>query len=210
MFFSSEKALILYFSRGLVFKRSEVYEAIARYNALLCHQVVISTYTLKTGTIDVQWHEELFMHDLAAQNFSRYHIHSTYPSSSPQGISLTLSNADYIPTLLSNFSQVLPYRPSNMAKLGLPVEDLSGQGLVVPFFKACFSGSKQSSKPEDVIGVVGLDIQLEDVAEQVTYFTSMKKDVYAFLMSPEGECSSIFWIYGYFVIFCGVLFNVLL
>lgn len=163
-----------------------MYKTIVRYNALLCHQVVISSYLLRPHAA-LQHRQLQYMHHLAAHNFSSENVRSAYPAVNPEGLSLTLSSPHQVPALMHNFSQVLPYRPSAQAKLGLPVQDLTGRSMVVPFFKACMSGSKQGSKPEEVIGVVGLDIQLADIAEHITYFTTGQRDVYAFLLTPQGQ-----------------------
>ena len=93
---------------------------------------------------------------------------------------VSLSSASQaLTTLVGNFSDALEWLPARKPRLHLPIKDTAAEGVVIPITWPCFHD-------DQMIGVVGLDIHLADIVEDVTYFTAPQKNAYVFLMDING------------------------
>ena len=92
---------------------------------------------------------------------------------------VSVSSERDLSSLVGNFSESLHMSPSRTPQIFLPIRDTVGEGLVVPVTWPCLDNNR-------LIGIVGLDIQLADIAEDVTYFTE-ESNAYAFLINDEGR-----------------------
>ena len=92
---------------------------------------------------------------------------------------VSVSSTRDLSSMVGNFSESLKWAPSRLPQIFLPIKDSVGEGLVVPVTWPCFDNTT-------FIGMVGLDIHLADIAEDVTYFTE-EKNAYAFLINDKGN-----------------------
>lgn len=95
---------------------------------------------------------------------------------------MKISSSGDLNAQLGSLFDTLRLPASRTPRVHLPLKDDVGTGVVVPVTWSCFDDDM-------LLGVVGLDIQLSDVVQDVTYFMSSDSNAYAFMMDVNGLCS---------------------
>ncbi|XP_022243736.1 VWFA and cache domain-containing protein 1-like isoform X1 [Limulus polyphemus] len=177
---SDSEALIIYISRGLLSSLTEarpVLEAIANENHKIDNRVIINTYAVIDDGKPIMY-EKTFLKDIAKQNFYKYNVLPPDPSSIKEGMMVAVNSTKNLSFLLGDFYSVMSPPAHFETHFSLPWWDPVSKGLVVSLSQPVYYESR-------LLGVVGLDINLADLAEDVTYFRH-SEDVYAFLIDKSG------------------------
>ncbi|XP_059470821.1 VWFA and cache domain-containing protein 1 [Neocloeon triangulifer] len=171
-----DTVLLVYISRGLLSSLEEakvVFETIANNAQIMPSKVVLSTAALVDDGKPLMI-EKQFMQDLAAQNYHNYNL--TAPRRVIPGLLQIVNSSTSISLAVSQLFNSMKDSVKHEPSFSLPTWD--GQGLVVSITQPCLHLN-------EVVGVVGLDLQLSDLVEDVTYFNGYGSS-YAFIITKNG------------------------
>ncbi|XP_075930052.1 VWFA and cache domain-containing protein 1 isoform X1 [Petromyzon marinus] len=192
-------------------EKRQTLAVVATENAALNNSVMILTYALMNeATMGLR--ELAFLRDLAEQNSGKHGIPADRPpfddrpraaqfpqasfsgppaaapppaapwgpplAPAPKGTMMVLNPLSNLETTVGRFYTNLPNRMVDRAVVSLPRRDDVGDGLVMTLSKPCYFGNM-------LLGVVGVDLALADVLEDVTYYQDNPAS-YAFLINTKG------------------------
>ncbi|XP_064604512.1 VWFA and cache domain-containing protein 1-like [Liolophura sinensis] len=175
-----ENTMIIYISRGLLSSLTEareVMEMIATHNSRTQHKVIINTYAVIDDGKPIMY-EKSFMQDIASQNFPNYDVQYNHDKPPPKGTMMAINTTRDLGSTVGrfylSFNNTTPTEPVFL----LPVSDLADQALTLSLSQPCFyEGS--------VVGVVGVDLHMEDIAQDITYY-NQGDGSYAFIIDTAG------------------------
>ncbi|PIK59748.1 putative VWFA and cache domain-containing protein 1-like [Apostichopus japonicus] len=172
-------SLILYISSGQTLDLNEtsaIINTVINENRQLNNRVIVMTYALLAEVIDGKpsMVELGFLRDLAGQDNGIAEQHS---SMMPLRQDDTVLNQ--ISDLPSTVGRFYSHPPADWGvTYSLPYQDPLGKGLIISVTKPCF-------KESHLIGVIGLDISVADLLQEVSYFEEGIKS-YAFMIDKQG------------------------
>ncbi|KAG8226717.1 hypothetical protein J437_LFUL005534 [Ladona fulva] len=173
------EALIIYISRGLLSSLEDakgVLETIAEGHSMSDIPVVINTCAVIDDGKPLMLEKD-FLQDIAEQNFDKYNI--SLPVQARKGIILPVNSTKHLSLIAVQFYSIFNSSAKNEALFSLPFWDNVGKGVVISMTKPCFY-------LDDIVGVVGMDLHLSDIVEDVTYFSNYGS-TYAFMINKEGH-----------------------
>ncbi|XP_022246418.1 VWFA and cache domain-containing protein 1-like isoform X1 [Limulus polyphemus] len=177
---NDSEALIIYISRGLLTSLAEarpVLETIANENHKIGNRVVINTYAVIDDGKPIMY-EKTFLQDIAKQNFSKYNVLPPDPSDIKQGMMVAVNSTDNLCFLVGDFYSVVSSPVHSDKHFSLPWWDPVSKGVVISISQPVYYENR-------LLGVIGIDITLDDLAEDVTYFRHSEKS-YAFFVDESG------------------------
>ncbi|XP_071440186.1 VWFA and cache domain-containing protein 1 isoform X2 [Hetaerina americana] len=172
------EALIVYISRGLLSSLEDakgVMETIAEGHLHANFSIVINTCAVIDDGKPLML-EKHFLQDIAEQNFLKYNISNGIKA--PKGIIQPVNSTKHLSLITGKFYSVFNMSAKNDALFSLPFWDNVGKGTVISMTKPCFHLG-------DVVGVVGMDLHLSDLMEDITYFNNYGS-TYSFIINKEG------------------------
>jgi len=137
--------------------------------------VVISSLGLLSRNRDQLLFSSTYLQDIASQNFNKYNLSSI--SSIVPGHYITVNSSSTIGQVLGNYYVSEESTTHNAPLIHPPSRDTVGGGVIV-------SVSQVSEIMEKTIGVVGVDIHLADITEDI-FHRPREEDSYVFLMDKE-------------------------
>ncbi|ELT96782.1 hypothetical protein CAPTEDRAFT_225126 [Capitella teleta] len=177
----NESILIAYVSRGLLSSLVEgkaVLETISTQNARLNYSVGVNTFILIDDGKPIIY-EKGFLQDVAEQNFEKYSVKPSHPSVIKKGKMVAVSTPSDLSSKMGNIFEIFQQPTPNFPQISLPFLDQETQsGVLMSMTWPCFESGR-------LLGVVGLDIHLGDLVEDVTYF-NQKQNLEAFLIDHHG------------------------
>ncbi|XP_068446060.1 VWFA and cache domain-containing protein 1 isoform X2 [Clinocottus analis] len=192
--------VIIYLSSGITSRESSEQEKRATLgvvrdeNRHLNNSVMILTYALMNeGVTGLK--ELAFLRDLAEQNSVKYGVdrasgreRSSATSSSGsagastmpvvKGSMMVLNQLSNLETTVGRFYINLPNRMIDLARFSLPYTDPMGDGFIITVSRPCYFGNL-------LLGVVGVDVNLAYILEDVTYYQDSLAS-YTFLIDNKG------------------------
>ncbi|XP_048395492.1 VWFA and cache domain-containing protein 1 isoform X2 [Stegostoma tigrinum] len=180
---TSTDMVIIYLSSGITSKDSSEEEkkatlsVISEENGHLNNSVMILTYALMNeGVTGLK--ELAFLRDLAEQNSAKYGVpdHTSLPVI--KGTMMVLNQLSNLETTVGRFYTNLPNRMIDEAVFSLPYTDEMGDGLIMTVSKPCYFGNM-------LLGIVGVDVNLAYILEDVTYYRESSAS-YTFLIDNKG------------------------
>lgn len=192
--------VIIYLSSGITSRESSEQEkratlsVVREENRLLNNSVMILTYALMNeGVTGLK--ELAFLRDLAEQNSVKYGVDRTFDrerflaasSSGSAGASMmpvvkgsmmVLNQLSNLETTVGRFYINLPNRMIDLARFSLPYADPMGDGFIMTVSRPCYFGNL-------LLGVVGVDVNLAYILEDVTYYQDSLAS-YTFLIDNKG------------------------
>ncbi|KAG7259506.1 hypothetical protein CRUP_009346 [Coryphaenoides rupestris] len=192
--------VILYLSSGVTTRETSEQEkratlsVIREENRYLNNSVMILTYALMNeGVTGLK--ELAFLRDLAEQNSVKYGVdrggadrwdrdqRSSSSSSSAlpvvKGSMMVLNQLSNLETSVGRFYINLPNRMIDLARFSLPYADPMGDGFIMTVSRPCYFGNL-------LLGVVGVDVNLAYILEDVTYYQDSLAS-YTFLIDDKGH-----------------------
>ncbi|XP_064477328.1 VWFA and cache domain-containing protein 1-like [Ornithodoros turicata] len=174
------EAVIVYVSRGLLSSIADarpVFETIASGQKLTGHRVVINTYTVVDNGKPIMY-ETSFLRDIAELNFMKYNVPSA-PATGARGSMTVINSTENLGFTIGRFYSSLPFaRPEATPVFSLPWWDSVSKDLLVSISKAVLYRG-------ELLGVIGVDVPLADIAEDIIY--SFKyPEIYSFLVDKSG------------------------
>ncbi|KAM8889913.1 VWFA and cache domain-containing protein 1 [Synchiropus picturatus] len=195
---STTDMIIIYFSSGVTSRESSEQEkkatlsVVREENRLLNNSVMILTYALMNeGVTGLK--ELAFMRDLAEQNSVKYGVSrasdrdrltmaaaSGLAQAMPvvKGSMMVLNQLSNLETSVGRFYINLPNRMIDLARFSLPYSDPMGDGFIMTVSRPCYFGNL-------LLGVVGVDVNLAYILEDVTYYQDSLAS-YTFLIDNKG------------------------
>ncbi|XP_070564445.1 VWFA and cache domain-containing protein 1-like [Ptychodera flava] len=179
---NTDALMILYISSGHTSGSEEVktvMNTIVDENAKLNNKVIIMTYALvedgKTGLDELA-----FLRDMAEQNSDKYQVIPSQLETMPRkkGIMTVLNIISNLPSTVGRFYSILPNNMSTEPVFTLPYMDNIGKGLIMTITQTCYYNNR-------LLGIVGVDLNMGDVLEDVTYFEEGELS-YAFMIDNQG------------------------
>uniref|UniRef100_A0A6I8NAW0 VWFA and cache domain-containing protein 1 n=1 Tax=Ornithorhynchus anatinus TaxID=9258 RepID=A0A6I8NAW0_ORNAN len=175
--------VIIYLSAGITSKESSeedkkaTLRAINEENSFLNNSVMILTYALMNDGV-TGLKELAFLRDLAEQNSAKYGVpdRSSWPVI--KGSMMVLNQLSNLETTVGRFYTNLPNRMIDEAVFSLPFSDEMGDGLIMTVSKPCYFGNL-------LLGIVGVDVNLAYILEDVTYYQDSLAS-YTFLIDDKG------------------------
>ncbi|KAI0241312.1 VWFA and cache domain-containing protein 1 [Lamellibrachia satsuma] len=177
----TEQAMIVYISRGLLSSLTEardVIDAISVDNAFTGHRVVINTYAVIDAGKPIMY-EKSFLQDIAVQNSSKYAVPVRHTASVPRGVMVAVNSSRDLTSTVGDFLKSFKWTTSNKPHVSRPFHDTASKGMLMAVTWPCFYDGK-------MLGVAGLDIQLGELLEGITYFPG-DGSIYAFLIDGNGK-----------------------
>ncbi|XP_056894281.1 VWFA and cache domain-containing protein 1 isoform X2 [Takifugu flavidus] len=192
--------VIIYLSSGVTSRESSEQEkratlsVVREENRHLNNSVMILTYALMNeGVTGLK--ELAFLRDLAEQNSVKYGVDrssdrdcsSVASSSGSSGASMmpvvkggmmVLNQLSNLETTVGRFYINLPNRMIDLARFSLPYTDPMGDGFIMTVSRPCYFGNL-------LLGVVGVDVNLAYILEDVTYYQDSLAS-YTFLIDNKG------------------------
>uniref|UniRef100_A0A8C9W668 VWFA and cache domain-containing protein 1 n=1 Tax=Scleropages formosus TaxID=113540 RepID=A0A8C9W668_SCLFO len=175
--------VIIYLSTGVTSRHSSDFEkkttlrVVKEENRHLNNSVMILTYALMNeGVTGLK--ELAFLRDLAEQNSAKYGVpdRSTLPV--VKGSMMVLNQLSNLETTVGRFYINLPNRMIDVAVFSLPYADQMGDGFIMTVSRPCYFGNL-------LLGVVGVDVNLAYILEDVTYYQDSLAS-YTFLIDNKG------------------------
>ncbi|KAG9277320.1 VWFA and cache domain-containing protein 1 [Astyanax mexicanus] len=180
---SNTDMVIIYLSSGITSRDSSEHEkratlsAIKEENRHLNNSVMILTYALiNEGVTGLK--ELAFMRDLAEQNSAKYGVSDRSQLPVVKGSMMVLNQLSNLETSVGRFYINLPNRMIDMASFSLPYADQMGDGFIMTVSRPCYFGNL-------LLGVVGVDVNLAYILEDVTYYQDSLAS-YTFLIDNKG------------------------
>uniref|UniRef100_A0A1A8Q6T5 VWFA and cache domain-containing protein 1 n=1 Tax=Nothobranchius rachovii TaxID=451742 RepID=A0A1A8Q6T5_9TELE len=192
--------VIIYLSSGVTSRETSELEkratlsVVREENRHLNNSVMILTYALMNeGVTGLK--ELAFLRDLAEQNSGKYGVDRTFsreraaavapPSSAGasvmpvvKGSMMVLNQLSNLETTVGRFYINLPNRMIDLARFSLPYSDPMGDGFIMTVSRPCYFGNM-------LLGVVGVDVNLAYILEDVTYYQDSLAS-YTFLIDNKG------------------------
>lgn len=171
--------VIIYLSAGITSKDSPeedkkaTLRVINEENSLLNNSVMILTYALMNDGV-TGLKELAFLRDLAEQNSGKYGVLDRTNLPVIKGSMMVLNQLSNLETTVGRFYTNLPNRMIDEAVFSLPFSDEMGDGLIMTVSKPCYFGNL-------LLGIVGVDVNLAYILEDVTYYQDSLAS-YTFLM----------------------------
>uniref|UniRef100_A0AAQ5Z424 VWFA and cache domain-containing protein 1 n=1 Tax=Amphiprion ocellaris TaxID=80972 RepID=A0AAQ5Z424_AMPOC len=172
--------VIIYLSSGITSRESSEQEkratlsVVREENRHLNNSVMILTYALMNeGVTGLK--ELAFLRDLAEQNSVKYGV-SMMPV--VKGSMMVLNQLSNLETTVGRFYINLPNRMIDLARFSLPYADPMGDGFIMTVSRPCYFGNL-------LLGVVGVDVNLAYILEDVTYYQDSLAS-YTFLIDNKG------------------------
>ncbi|KAL4635019.1 VWFA and cache domain-containing protein 1 [Arapaima gigas] len=176
--------VIIYLSSGVTSRDSSESEkratlsVVKEENQYLNNSVMILTYALMNeGLTGLK--ELAFLRDLAEQNSVKYGMpdRSTLPV--VKGSMMVLNQLSNLEITVGRFYINLPNRMIDKAGFSLPYADPMGDGFIMTVSRPCYFGNL-------LLGVVGVDVNLAYILEDVTYYQDSLAS-YTFLINNKGS-----------------------
>uniref|UniRef100_A0A8C9F8T5 Cache domain containing 1 n=1 Tax=Pavo cristatus TaxID=9049 RepID=A0A8C9F8T5_PAVCR len=146
-------------------------------NSFLNNSVMILTYALMNeGVTGLK--ELAFLRDLAEQNSVKYGVPDRTTLPVIKGSMMVLNQLSNLETTVGRFYTNLPNRMIDEAVFSLPFSDEMGDGLIMTVSKPCYFGNL-------LLGIVGVDVNLAYILEDVTYYQDSLGS-YTFLIDNKG------------------------
>ncbi|XP_046344826.2 VWFA and cache domain-containing protein 1-like [Haliotis rufescens] len=180
----SDRALILYVSRGLLSSLTEardVMDMIAIHNAQMGHKVIINTYAVIDDGKPIMY-EKSFLQDIANQNFSKYDVRYRLKIPVIRGIMLSINNTRDLSSTVGRFYLPLNRTAKEDPVFSLPYIDEADRGLTMSISQPCFPNVGDVNH---LIGMVGVDLHMEDIVQDITYYNPGDGS-YAFVVTTDG------------------------
>ncbi|MEQ2158069.1 hypothetical protein GOODEAATRI_008441, partial [Goodea atripinnis] len=183
--------VIIYLSSGITSRESSELEkratlsVVREENRHLNNSVMILTYALMNVSLPLPFSpsegvtglkELAFLRDLAEQNSVKYGINRAFERerSSPgsvgaptmpvvKGSMMVLNQLSNLETSVGRFYINLPNRMIDLVRFSLPYADPMGDGFIMTVSRPCYFGNL-------LLGVVGVDVNLAYILEDVTYY----------------------------------------
>ncbi|XP_078074535.1 VWFA and cache domain-containing protein 1 isoform X2 [Mustelus asterias] len=175
--------VVIYLSSGITSKDSSEEEkkktlsVINEENGHLNNSVMILTYALMNeGVTGLK--ELAFLRDLAEQNSAKYGVSDRTSLPVIKGTMMVLNQLSNLETTVGRFYTNLPNRMIDEAVFSLPYTDEMGDGLIMTVSKPCYFGNM-------LLGIVGVDVNLAYILEDVTYYRDSSAS-YTFLIDNKG------------------------
>ncbi|NXV49605.1 CAHD1 protein, partial [Uria aalge] len=175
--------VIIYLSAGITSKDSSeddkkaTLRVINEENSFLNNSVMILTYALMNeGVTGLK--ELAFLRDLAEQNSVKYGVPDRTALPVVKGSMMVLNQLSNLETTVGRFYTNLPNRMIDEAVFSLPFSDEMGDGLIMTVSKPCYFGNL-------LLGIVGVDVNLAYILEDVTYYQDSLGS-YTFLIDNKG------------------------
>ncbi|KAK3089856.1 hypothetical protein FSP39_007106 [Pinctada imbricata] len=178
--FNIENPMIIYISRGLlssIAEAKDVMETIAIHNGRLQHKVVIDTFAVIDDGKPIML-EKSFLQDIAEQNFDKYKVQ--YRSNHPvtTGMMSAINSTKDLIITVGKFYQPLNRTVSEFPVFSMPYIDEADNALTMSISQPCLHG-------DEFFGVMGVDLHMEDIVQDVTYY-SKDTGSYSFIINNEG------------------------
>ncbi|POI31458.1 hypothetical protein CIB84_004791, partial [Bambusicola thoracicus] len=122
--------------------------------------------------------ELAFLRDLAEQNSVKYGVPDRTTLPVIKGSMMVLNQLSNLETTVGRFYTNLPNRMIDEAVFSLPFSDEMGDGLIMTVSKPCYFGNL-------LLGIVGVDVNLAYILEDVTYYQDSLGS-YTFLIDNKG------------------------
>ncbi|KAM4575122.1 VWFA and cache domain-containing protein 1 [Fundulus diaphanus] len=186
--------VIIYLSSGVTSRESSELEkratlsVVREENRHLNNSVMILTYALMNeGVTGLK--ELAFLRDLAEQNSVKYGVDRAFererssPGSAPtmpvvKGSMMVLNQLSNLETSVGRFYINLPNRMIDLVRFSLPYADPMGDGFIMTVSRPCYFANL-------LLGVVGVDVNLAYILEDVTYYQDSLAS-YTFLIDNKG------------------------
>ncbi|XP_061168196.1 VWFA and cache domain-containing protein 1-like [Saccostrea echinata] len=175
-----ENAMILYISRGLLSSLTEgrdIMETISIHNGRLDHRVIINTYAVIDDGKHIMF-EKSILQDIAEQNFHKYEVQYKSPKPVIAGMMVTINSTKDLSVSVGKFYLPLNKTAPEASVFSLPYMDMADQTLTMSISQPCFHG-------KELIGIMGIDLHMEDVVQDVTYY-NQDINSYVFLINTDG------------------------
>lgn len=174
------EALIVYVSRGLLSSIADarpVFETIANGHRTTGHRIVINTYAVVDNGKPIMY-ETSFLRDVAELNFRKYNVPSTAVPDL-RGLMVIVNTTENLGFTVGSFYSSLPSgQHETTAVFSLPWWDNVSKDVLISISKAVLYRG-------ELLGVMGVDVALSDIAEDVIY--SFKyPEMYSFLIEKSG------------------------
>ncbi|XP_024134562.1 VWFA and cache domain-containing protein 1 [Oryzias melastigma] len=192
---STTDMAIIYLSAGVTSRESSEQDkratlsVVREENRHFNNSVMILTYALMNeGVTGLK--ELAFLRDLAEQNSGKYGVdrifdrdRSSGSASAPlipvvKGSMMVLNQLSNLETTVGRFYINLPNRMIDLARFSLPYADPMGDGFIMTVSRPCYFGNL-------LLGVVGVDVNLAYILEDVTYYQDSLAS-YTFLIDNKG------------------------
>ncbi|KAG5275444.1 hypothetical protein AALO_G00120370 [Alosa alosa] len=174
---------IIYLSSGLTSRDSSEHEKratlsmVKEENRHFNNSVMILTYALMNeGVTGLK--ELAFLRDLAEQNSVKYGFPDRSSQPVVKGSMMVLNQLSNLETSVGRFYINLPNRMIDQASFSLPYADQMGDGFIMTVSRPCYFGNL-------LLGVVGVDVNLAYILEDVTYYQDSLAS-YTFLIDNKG------------------------
>ncbi|KAF0299200.1 VWFA and cache domain-containing protein 1 [Amphibalanus amphitrite] len=175
----SGQALVVYISRGVLgslFEPQQVMKVMAAYQRAINASVIVSAFGVASD-----WQSNLerdFLEHITRQDFSRYNI-SLQKRLTP-GKLFVINSTDQLTFQVGKIFDVLnsSIASGKLPNFSLPYWDLVSKDLVVSVTQPCYH-------VDYFIGILGMDLHLPDLVEDITYF-SQTGGRYAFIIDDHG------------------------
>ncbi|MBV96623.1 VWFA and cache domain-containing protein 1, partial [Eschrichtius robustus] len=180
---SDTDMVIIYLSAGITSKDSSeedkkaTLRVISEENSFLNNSVMILTYALMNDGV-TGLKELAFLRDLAEQNSGKYGVLDRTALPVIKGSMMVLNQLSNLETTVGRFYTNLPNRMIDEAVFSLPFSDEMGDGLIMTVSKPCYFGNL-------LLGIVGVDVNLAYILEDVTYYQDSLAS-YTFLIDDKG------------------------
>ncbi|XP_077463813.1 VWFA and cache domain-containing protein 1 [Stigmatopora argus] len=186
--------VIIYLSSGITSRDTSEQEkkatlsVVREENRHFNNTVMILTYALMNeGVTGLK--ELAFLRDLAEQNSVKYGVDrfsgapSTGLAAAPmmpivKGSMMVLNQLSNLETTVGRFYINLPNRMIDVVRFSLPYADPMGDGFIMTVSRPCYFGNL-------LLGVVGVDVNLAYILEDVTYYQDSLAS-YTFLIDNKG------------------------
>ncbi|XP_023650562.1 VWFA and cache domain-containing protein 1 isoform X2 [Paramormyrops kingsleyae] len=175
--------VVIYLSSGMTSKDSSETEKratlgmVKEENQYLNNSVMILTYALMNeGVTGLK--ELAFLRDLAEQNSVKYGVPDRSALPVVKGSMMVLNQLSNLETTVGRFYINLPNRMIDKASFSLPYADPMGDSFIMTVSRPCYFGNL-------LLGVVGVDVNLAYILEDVTYYQDSLAS-YTFLIDQKG------------------------
>uniref|UniRef100_A0A674DAC1 VWFA and cache domain-containing protein 1 n=1 Tax=Salmo trutta TaxID=8032 RepID=A0A674DAC1_SALTR len=175
--------VIVYLSSGITSRDASEHEkrdtlrVVKEENRHLNNSVMILTYALMNeGVTGLK--ELAFLRDLAEQNSLKYGVPDRSALPVVKGSMMVLNQLSNLETTVGRFYINLPNRMIDLSCFSLPYQDPMGDGFIMTVSRPCYFGNL-------LLGVVGVDVNLAYILEDVTYYQDSLAS-YTFLIDNKG------------------------
>uniref|UniRef100_A0A673YEM4 Cache domain containing 1 n=1 Tax=Salmo trutta TaxID=8032 RepID=A0A673YEM4_SALTR len=175
--------VIMYLSSGITSRdaseheKRETLRVVKEENRHLNNSVMILTYALMNeGVTGLK--ELAFLRDLAEQNSLKYGVPDRSALPVVKGSMMVLNQLSNLETTVGRFYINLPNRMIDLARFSLSYQDAMGDGFIMTASRPCYFGNL-------LLGVVGVDVNLAYILEDVTYHQDSLAS-YTFLIDNKG------------------------